>query len=236
MSRSFDGATTSLDNSGSAPLTAVPLTLFCWFKPAAISITQTLVALNTTGGGSNQFELVANSDNTVGAQTSTASTSAGVTAGTITNGVWNMCGAVFASATDRKAYLNGELGTAQTTTRTPTGINEIRVGKSRSGASAFNQFANGLVAYVVVYDIALSEPELDSLYNAGAGVDPTTVQGAHIVAIYDLTGNESPEIDDDGAIDLTVTAATFSSDNPFTISVGGTVPKFMQAHSRRRRS
>lgn len=223
MSRSFDGATTSLDNTTASPATAAPLSISVWFKPAAISTTQTLVGLNTTGGGNHQFELVMDSTNVIQAQARDTGASQAATTGSVNNGVWNFAGAVFTDVTHRFAYLNGEYAGGVGTTRTPSGVNEIRVGKSRSGGAAFNQFANGLIAYVVVWDVALSQANLDSLYNGGAGVDPTTIQGANIVAIYDLTGNESPEVDDDGALDLTVTAATFSSDNPFTLGASAMV-------------
>lgn len=223
MSRSFDGATTSLDNiSGTVPVSAVPLTIVCWFKPAAIGTTQTLVALNTTGGGNHQFELVIDSTNIIHAQARDTTTSQGVTVGTVNNGAWNMAAAVFNTTTSRQAYLNGELGAVNANTRTPTGLNEIRIGKSRSGAAAFNQFANGLAAYAWIWNTNLTEVELDGLYNALAGgIDPSTVQGANLKFRTDLLLNASPEVDTIAALNLTVTAATFSSDNPFTISAGG---------------
>lgn len=229
MSRSFDGSTTSLDNSGSAPVTAVPLTIVCWFKPAAVGSQVTLVGLDTTGTGNHQFELIVNSSNQVGANTRSTTSASGLTTGTVTNGAWNMCGAVFASATSRRAYLNGELGSASGVNLTPSGINEIRVGKSRASSGAFDQFANGLIAYCWIWSVDLSETDLDSLYNSGSGgVDPSTVQGANLVWRSDLLLNESPEPDAIGSIDLTVTAATFSSDNPFAFSAGGqpTVSRF----------
>jgi hypothetical protein len=224
MSRSFDGATTSLDNTSGVPASAAPLTLVCWFKPAAIGSTYTLLALNTSSGGNHQFELVVQSTNEVRAEARDTSSSQATTTGTVNNGAWNMCGAVFTSTTSRAAYLNGELGTGgtPTTTRTPSGMNEIRIGKSRSGAGAFNQFANGLIGFAGVWNVALSESDLDTLYNSGSGgVDPATIQGPNLVARYDLNTNTSPEPDDVGSLDLTVTAATFSSDDPFTITVGG---------------
>lgn len=222
MSRSFDGATTSLDNVTGVPVGATPLSMVCWFKPAALGITETLVALNTSGTGNHQFELVVDATNIVQAQARDTGASQAATTGSVNNGAWNFAGAVYTSSTSRNAYLNGEF-TSNTTSRSPTGMNETRVGRSRSGGAGFNQFANGLIAYVVIWDVALSQANLDSLYNGGAGADPTTVQGANIVAIYDLTGNESPEVDDDGALDLTVTAATFSSDDPFTLGASAMV-------------
>jgi hypothetical protein len=224
MSRSFDGATTSLDNTTGVPVSTTPLTLVCGFKPAAIGSTQTLVALNTSGTGNHQFELVVNSSNQVQAEARDTATSQATTTGTVTNGAWNMCGAVYTSATSRAAYLNGELGTGgtPTTSRSPSGMNEIRLGKSRSGAGAFNQFANGLIAYVWIWNVALSEANLDALYNGGSGgVDPSTIQGANLVFRTDLLSNANPEVDVIGGLNLTVTAATFSSDDPFTITAGG---------------
>lgn len=226
-SYSLDGATTSLDNtSGTVPFTAAPGTIVCWYKPAAIGITVTLFGLNTSSGGNHQFELVINSSNQAQAEARDTSSSQATTTGTVTNGAWNMAGAVYTSTTSRAAYLNGELGTGgtPTVTRAPTGMNEIHVGKSRSGAGAFNQFANGLESYCWVWAAALSEANLDSLCNLSGGtclggVLPSTV--GTVAFRTDLRGNVNPEVDTIAGVNLTVTAATFSSDDPFSSFGGG---------------
>lgn len=87
---------------------------------------------------------------------------------------------------------------------------------------------NGKVAYPTVWTgINFANGDAAALWNSGAGINPLAVQTANVVAHWPLTNNESPEIDVVNAFDLTVSGATFSTSNPFTL--GTSITATLQA-------
>src|SRR3989337_1244952 len=117
----------------SAPVTAMPLTLACWANTSTLANPQALLALIYTAGSAaipdgwglalevTTGRVKAQALDGVGG--SVAFSATGLTAAT-----WNHCAAVFNSATSRYAYLNGAIGSENTTSRIPTTTGTTTIG------------------------------------------------------------------------------------------------------------
>lgn len=203
MARAFNGTTDRLDNAA-APVTAVPLTLACWFNPTAVTQSDVLIAI-TDGSSNNTFRLEAGgavAGDPVRAITRAAASQANAdTSTSISAGSWQHGCAVFSAINARAAYLNGGGKGTNVTSRTPTGINATSLGME--GAS-FEPYT-GLIAEAAVWDAALTDAEVAIL---ALGVSPLLVRPASLVAYWPLIGRNSPENDRVGTFPLTVTGAT----------------------------
>jgi hypothetical protein len=100
------------------------------------------------------------------------------------------------------------MGTAQTTSRTPSGINQFRIGAS---GNAGNLLA-GKVAHAAIWNIALSPEEIDLL--GAQRVSPLAVRPAALIAYWPFLGRDATEIDIVGGFDLTNTSSTADTDEP----------------------
>ena len=160
MARTFNGTNDSIE-AASAPVTAVPLTIACWFYPTS-SAGVAVVALGVSGG-SDRFQMSCVPGSTpVGAasvQSGTASQSS--FSGTASLNQWHHGAAVFASSTSRTAYFNGAAATANTTASTPAGINRLNI--SGRYFTTLGAFFQGAIAEVGVWNAALNADEIASL-------------------------------------------------------------------------
>lgn len=213
MARFFDGTDDYLRHDA-AIVTAVPVTLSCWFrKTIAETATYTLVnCLNSANVSdlSNNFSLTANNQAAddamfIGARTNNR-TATGIVA--VPVGTWvHICG-VFATTSSRICYLNGTQAGTQGNTATPSGINRFSVGVADNAASS--GFTEGDIAEVAIHNAALDAAEVAAL---ARGLSPDAIRPASLVAYYPLDGRFSPERDPVGKFELTVNGATYT-DHP----------------------
>lgn len=161
---SFNGTTQYL--SAGAVLTAPPITMACWFITADNINSFTAMGLGLSGSVDHQFNLqVAGSivGDPVRAQTkTTTSVQATSTTGYSVN-VWQHGCVVFASAIDRRAYVNGGSEGTNATSRIPVGINSTYIA-ALQGVSPGNFFP-GRIADARIYNRALSPAEIYQLYD-----------------------------------------------------------------------
>ena len=158
MAYEFNGTNQRL--SASAPVTAAPLTVACWFRAANVTHDGSLITLV---GSPGYFALVAEgtvggdpvtiSDNDTG-PSAIARTTAGYSANTWTHA----CG-VRNSTTSRTVYLNGGNSATNTSPKTPLNINACNIGSFNAGAL----FLNGQMAEVGIWNAALTAAEVASL-------------------------------------------------------------------------
>jgi hypothetical protein len=236
MSRSFDGTDDHLTYSGAVvdatAIETTPISIALWIKRARSSAAaaERLVTAGVSGATNNLMAIGINTDNTVFCRSRSTGDADSTTVATITDTTtWHLVVGVWASLTSRTVYLDGTAATPNTTSRDPSvATNIFRVGASLDSGAPFTLEYQGLIAYLTVWNTALTGGDVTSLYNSGSGVDPTTIANGNLVAHWDMTGDESPEVDDVGAFDLTVTGATFSTDNPFTVGAAGqpTIARF----------
>lgn len=159
MAYEFNGTNQWMDTT-SAPVTAAPLTIGCWFRCFQNTANQVLVILEQSNSfnffnlgvrgavGGDPIAVVA-----FGASSEATSSTVGYTINT-----WHHACAVITSATLREIYLDaGNKGTG-TVSITPSGINKISIGRFSSG-----QFYTGQIAEVGVWNAALTADEIASL-------------------------------------------------------------------------
>lgn len=169
-------------------VTAMPLTLACWFNADDVTTSYPLIHI---GGSSNRgFILEASggvaSDpvrarqfNNSGTSQS-ASSSSGYTAST-----WYHAAGVFTSTTSRAAFLNGgSKGTNTTLNSAPSSLTNFIVGRYNS--TAVNLL--GAVADVAVWNVALTDAEIAIL---GTGVCPLFVRPASLIHYVPLIGEQN---------------------------------------------
>ena len=215
-------------------VTDTPLTLACWYKPVSATATGVLLTQSTVDTTQNYFYLYHFSGNAVVAQAADATDAffAVSSAGT-SNGVWTHGCAVFAASNSRSAYING--GSKQTGTDalgTPSAPNRTLLGARYVAPSTKDLFFDGDIAEAAIWNIALSDSEVASLYvSPGVGIYPSDVRPDALVAYWRLLGDDSPEPDDVGSNDLTVTGATQGTHLTMQHLTGGGIVRQMMMHN-----
>ncbi len=203
MARSFNGSSDSLW-SLTAPITAAPFTMACWFNSTTGVGNQTLIDISD-GSTSDRWRL--NAAGNVGgdpircviAQTGQSNVNVDTSTGYSAN-TWHHACFVERSATDRSIYIDGGSRGNNATSRTPGGISEITVGTSVVNS----QYLNGLLAEAAVWSADLTDDEITAL---ALGVSPLIVRPASLVSYWPLVGRTSPEIDTMGGNGLIVSGA-----------------------------
>jgi hypothetical protein len=166
---------------GTARVTTTPLTLACWFNSDSQTADQVLLAASEAGAGNRDgfymFAGGAQAGDPVLATTrnadlsSSASSTTGYTAGT-----WHHACAVFASATDRRAFIDGGSKGTNATSRTPA--------PTRYLAGISNELTfdiNGRLAELGIWNVALTDEEVAAL---GRGYSPLLVRPASLVEYW----------------------------------------------------
>lgn len=129
----------------------------------------------------------------------------------ISTGVWYHVAATFASATSRYAWLDGTPTTQGTTSRVPSGINQITIGCEQHSSGTLALPWHGEIAEVAIWDAALEDspgatPGVSSeIASLAKGVSPLLVRPQSLVYYWPIVGKYSPEIDMISAGGMTVT-------------------------------
>ena len=162
-----------------------PLSVSCLFNADSISALMDLVNIQNgtdTGGawrlrvnGSGNILAATRSDDGGTTQTATTSTAA-------SGATWYQAGGVFASATDRRAFLNGAGKGTDANSVTTTGKIELDMAAFRFVATLFNGFS-GKIAEVALWNVALSDAEMAEL---GKFVCPLLINPGALVAYVPL--------------------------------------------------
>lgn len=157
MAYLFASASSQYLIGGSAPVSAVPLTIAAWFKPTASGAGGAICAV----GGVTDHCRLSLSSGQVQALSQGSSTAISLTSGSITAGQWAHCAAVFSGTASRIAYLNGVAATENTTNCTQGAFSETLIGARRITTLA--QFISGDIAEVGVWNVALNADEIAGL-------------------------------------------------------------------------
>lgn len=151
--------------TATTPITAVPITVSCWFFANNNTVNMALVVLENDSG-THRFDLQA-----LGAVTndpiqcaaasgglgSNARTSTGFAANT-----WNHACGVQSANNSRTAYLNAGGQVSNTAVQAPIGISVLKIGSTNVSGTNSN-FLNGLIAEVGIWNAALTAAEVASL-------------------------------------------------------------------------
>jgi hypothetical protein len=169
MAYEFASASAKYLSATSAPVTAAPLSMACWFYPLNVTANMALVCLENSGG-TDRFILQA-----LGAiggdplqysagQATTSSAAANSTIGYSANQWSHACG-VETNAASRIVYLNGGNSATNTTSRTPASIDRLKIGTLNFNGTFPFHLMNGYIAEVGIWNAALTAAEIASLAN-----------------------------------------------------------------------
>ena len=208
MALSFSGTTDRL-NTASTPITAYPFTLSAWIKPD-VNVSGTILALMDT---SAQFDrcLIGHGQ---GVNVSRASLTLRVngnpqtiqTTTSLSNGVWGLVTGVFASATDRRIYLNAAGSAQSVTSLTCAAFDRIDI----ANQNTTNLF-DGTIAEVAAWNVALTVDEMTQL---SLLFSPKQVRPQSLRFYSKLIGRNSPELDIARGLSLTYTGSPAYADHP----------------------
>ena len=162
----------------SAPATAAPITMACWFNSGDTSSLQGLIQIASNFGNNNRFGLALNSG-LVSAQTRTNNQAVADSASSYSANVWHHAAAKFATSSSRFAYLDGEPGSEDTNNRAPSGVDSATIG-TRNGNT---RPLDGLVYWPCVWDVALLDHEILEL---AKGRPPWEVRPESIVSMLEF--------------------------------------------------
>src|SRR3990167_4808445 len=167
MARLFDDVGNDVLNVASASVTAVPLTLACWFMSDDLTIAQTLISLSSTPASTaHVFNLVARGNiagDPVGAVTNGGSAYVADTTTGYSANVWHHACGVFTAANSRTAYIDGGSSATDVNSTAPSGINNTRIG--RSGRQQLSM--SGRIAEAGIWSVALTGGEIAALAGGG---------------------------------------------------------------------
>lgn len=199
MARDFNGTTQDAINAGT-PVTAVPITIACWFNSDSVTADQALVSIQDTAGG-DRFLLLANgtgAGDPVMAQSRTSGVSRSALSTTgFTTGTWYHACGVFATSTSRTAYIDGGSAGSNALSSTPASIAEIALASINSAST----WLNGRLAEVGVWNVALNASEVAAL--AGR-VSPLRIRTGSLKIYVPMFGVGSPERDYIGGYHMTL--------------------------------
>lgn len=169
----FDDAATEYLERDAAPVTAVPLTMACWFNVDEDAKTFELMWIGDKDAAPNneEFGLRANpaaAGDPVQASIRSAGTSvAAATTTGLTVGQWHHACGVQSATNARAAYIDGGSKGTNTSNLTPAGLDRIAIG--RSGRPTPANYTSGNVAEAAVWNVALTDAEIALL---GKGFSP----------------------------------------------------------------
>jgi hypothetical protein len=173
---SFDGVNDYVEANDSIG-TFSYLTIAAWFKLNSLPGSYATIYFNGDGSGGNDIHLAITSD---GAIFSRADAPAECdisirksSSGLVSPGNWYHVVVVFDTVNDvKKVYLNGTL--VQNVTYTcsiPTANYKDEIGRAYDNSFLNNWYFNGVIDEVRIYNRALSEEEIQALYQAKARLD-----------------------------------------------------------------
>jgi hypothetical protein len=202
-SRVFASASSQrLTNTGTAPVTAAPLSMGVWIKLTTLPSDGNYIVLfviqdsGATSGNESYFESYLS--NSSGVYTLYAATSASddedvsslVVTGDIDTSNWHFIYATFGSITSRYIFMDDAWGVEGTASRTPGGLDETAFASAYYG-DAWAGFVNGKLAHPFIYNVELTAIEVARL---AAGALPTEIRPEALVAYWPLIDDDNDPI------------------------------------------
>ena len=158
-------------HSSTTPITDPPFSFSTWSKTSDDTIHQTIISIADSGSTNNWWGLQdrgLSAENTIWHAVQGTSSANAASSLSYSLDVWHHGGGVEASATDRRAFLDGTNKGTDTVSRSPSGVDRIGVG-STARQSVFGEH-NGSIAEAVIFSEAKSDANMASIHAFG---DPT---------------------------------------------------------------
>lgn len=211
MARTNTGASANyFEYSGTPPVTAVPITMMCWFMVPDVTNYYALMAvLKFANAGTDDYFSLGAAGTTAGdpvfAEVAQGGGYFGASSGTgYTANTWNHACGVFTTNALREAYCNAGTVGSETTSRTPTAasIDRMQMTSFVSQAGTFSPL-NGRIANAGVWNVALS---LNEITAHARGVDARRIRPQSLVSFWDFVAAETGDEADLHARGLNATA------------------------------
>lgn len=213
MAINFVRASSQYLLQASAPITAFPCSMACWFKSAELSNVKALMCQARGSAAGDRIELrlsaaeaivTAHIEGTAGEVTTTHQTS-------FSSGVWTHAAGVWNGTGDHDVYKDGVVGTNNTSGTDPFPLSMDRIAIGARPSSTVANFMDGAIAEAALWNAALSAADIAAL---AKGLCPLFVRPDALVGYWPLIGNASPEVDLMGRRELTWTNAPTKADHP----------------------
>lgn len=203
MSIDFSG--TARYENASGVVTDYPCTMACWFNPDTFG-TNTTLGLGSATANAMQRVYV----NSTAVHADSWNLGTGATASTTaapSTGSWQHAAGVFASATDRRAFLNGgNKGTNATSKTWNANLNTTLIGQRRY-AGTYGQGFDGKLAECAIWDVALTDADILAL---STGIRPSLVRPESLIFYVPLIREV---LDFRGGLSLTATGSPTVADH-----------------------
>lgn len=167
MSVQFVKASSEGLYTDNAAFTAAPATMSAWFLPDTTTEIMEIVFVGDKDSANNdRFAMqCTSSPDKLRFQVRTGSSTNAVTSNTLTDGSWHHGCACEIASNDHQVYLDGDTANkgTSTTSRVPSGVNRTAIGFE--GHSTQDEFFDGRICEVAIWDVAISEVEVVALSN-----------------------------------------------------------------------
>ena len=191
------------ENIGDSAVSDYPATLVAWIKPESQHFGEVLQL--QAGSPDDRFRLVTFNDDTIHARrTDDPAETDAISPATVTSGSYSHVAGVFISSTSCFAYADGVAGTEDTTSSSPTALDEIRFGGLSSDF-------DGFIAEAAVYSAALSAAEIAAL---AKGYSPLLIRPQSLVHYWYAFAATDPLVDVIGNANLTQSGSPVTADHP----------------------
>lgn len=191
MARDFSGTAQYLEYATAAARTSNPMSFSCWFNSDDTTL-QFMVAVGDTDASDGRSQYLRLFSSTVQAGTDVgASEAAASSTTTYSTGVWHHGAAVFASTSDRRAFLDGGNKGTNTSSIPMPAVDNTTIGVRHSN-NVYQFPFNGRIAEVGIWSVALTDAEVATL---GDGYSPLLVRPESLVNYWPVYGKFAPEID-----------------------------------------
>ena len=187
MARLFAGSPDKLLSS-SSPVTGPPFTISAWVIADVLG-DDAVCTIGDASASDQSFSMRVSSGGAVRFRVDDGTASSATSTTTFSTGDLIHMAVVEETTSLRHAYLNGGGKGTSTSTRTPTGIDEVAIGQR--GGSNPGKFFNGTIGPVAIHNAALTDLEIAIL---AAGRHPLRVRRDALASLLVLNG-QSPEPD-----------------------------------------
>lgn len=202
MARLFDNAQSEYLRYAGAPVTAMPLTMACWFYSDDNAAAQAFVTLSLASNPNHYYSIGA-FGNVAGDPVRASIRDGGTARAASTSNAyainkWQHACGVFTSTTSRDAYLNGNGKGSNTNTVNPTAPDRMTIGGDGVSPTP-TWLMSGGICEIGIWNVALTDAEILSLYQRAR---PFDIRPNNLVAYIPLWRDE----DKDFVGGLTITA------------------------------
>lgn len=217
MARFFTADSVKKTGIATFPITGYPFTLCGWVKytgtPAAGSGHCIIAGADNTTSSQQYFLFLLETTGNINAVQFIHNATFNENKGTVnlTADVWHHVVGVYASATDRRQYVNGSLdGNSTASFAIPSNLDSIGLGASVDSTPS-SIAANVDIAECAQWDGELTVPQIVAL---SKGVSPLNIRNDVLAGYWPVTGNTSPEPDFSGKGNGLTVTGTIKSNHP----------------------